>query len=92
VNGIPADSFMIVSGGAMIHFYFNTSPAAPGENTIHIAACAFFCGSGSVQEFTCTFLYESPTPTPTSTPTPTPTLTPRPALTPRLRPTPPPHP
>jgi hypothetical protein len=92
VNGIPADSFMIVSGGAMIHFYFNTSPAVPGENTIHIAACAFFCGSGSVPEFTCTFLYESPTPTPTSTPTPTPTSTPRPALTPRLRPTPPPRP
>ena len=104
VNGIPADSFMIVSGGAMIHFYFNTSPAVPGENTIHIAACAFFCGSGSVQEFTCTFLYESPTPTPTPTatapstlsptptPTPTATATPRFHPTPHSRPSPPPHP
>jgi len=86
VNGIPADSFMIVSGGAMIHFYFNTSPAVPGENTIHIAACAFFCGTGSVPEFTCTFLYEPPTPTPTAT------STPRFHPTPHSRPTPPPHP
>ena len=98
VNGISADSFMIVSGGAEIHFYFNTSPAVQGENTIHIAACAFFCASASVPEFTCTFLYEPSTPTPTSSPTPTPTSTPRPsptprpALTPRPRPTPPPRP
>jgi hypothetical protein len=92
VNGIPANTFMIVSGGAMIHFYFNTSPAVPGENVIHIAACAFFCGSGSVQEFTCTFLYELPTPTPTSTATPTATSTPRFHPTPHSRPTPPPHP
>ena len=96
VNGIPADSFMIVSGGAEIHFYFNTSPAVQGENTIHIAACAFFCAGGSVPEFTCTFLYEPSTPTPTPTPTPTstprPSPTPRPAPTPRPRPTPPPRP
>jgi hypothetical protein len=82
VNGIPADSFMIVSGGATIHFYFNTSPAVQGENTIHIAACAFSCISGCVPEFTCTFFYEPPTPTPTptatatSTPSPTPTSSP----------------
>ena len=65
VNGIPADSFMIVSGGATIHFYFNTSPAVQGQNTIHIAACAFSCASASVPEFTCTFVYEPSTPTPT---------------------------
>jgi N-acetylneuraminic acid mutarotase len=92
VNGIPANSFMIVSGGGMIHFYFNTSPAVQGQNTIHIAACAFFCINGCVPEFTCTFLYAPPTPTPTSTPTPTPTSTPRPTLTPRSRPTPAPRP
>ena len=94
VNGIPADSFMIVSGGAEIHFYFNTSPAVQGENTIHIVACAFFCASGSVPEFTCTFLYEpsTPTPTTTATSTPRPSPTARPALTPRPRPTPPPRP
>ncbi len=92
VNGIPADSFMIVSGGAEIHFYFNTSPAMQGENTIHIAACAFFCAGGSVPEFTCTFLYEPSTPTPTPTSTPRPSPTPRPALTPRPRPTPQPRP
>ena len=94
VNGIPADSFMVVSGGAEIHFYFTTSPAVQGENTIHIAACAFFCAGGSVPEFTCTFLYEPSTPTPTPTPTSTarPSPTPRPELTPRPRPTPPPRP
>src|SRR4029077_178845 len=91
-NGIPADSFMIVSGGAEIHFYFNTSPAVQGENTIHIAACAFFCAGGSVPEFTCTFLYQPPTPTPTPTATPTATATSRLNPTPRLRPTPAPRP
>ena len=59
----------------MIHFYFNTSPAMQGQNTIHIAACAFFCGDGCVPEFTCTFLYEPPTPTPTPTATATATPT-----------------
>ena len=92
VNGIPANSFMIVSGGATIHFYFNTSPAVQGENTIHIAACAFFCGSGSVPEFTCTFFYEPPTPTPTPTPTATGTPEPRVTPTPRPHPTPAPRP
>ena len=82
VNGIPADSFMIVSGGAEIHFYFNTSPAVQGENTIHIAACAFFCLGGSVPEFTCTFAYVPNTPTPSPRPTPVP----------RARPTPHPRP
>jgi hypothetical protein len=102
VNGIPADSFFVLSGGTEVHFYFNTSPAVQGENTIHIAACAFSCGSGSVPEFTCTFTYQpsTPTPTPTATftPTGTPTSTPRPSPTaraipkPRIRPTPPPRP
>ena len=92
VNGIPADSFMIVSGGAEIHFYFNTSPAVQGENTIHIAACAFFCAGGSVPEFTCTFTYQPSTPTPTPTATPRPSPTQRPHTTPRPRPTPPPRP
>jgi hypothetical protein len=92
VNGIPADTFMIVSGGAMIHFYFNTSPAVQGQNTIHIAACAFFCGNGCVPEFTCTFLYEPTTPTPTPTSTPRPTPAPRSSPPPRPRPTPLPRP
>jgi len=92
VNGIPADTFMIVSGGAMIHFYFNTSPAVQGQNTIHIAACAFFCGDGCVPELTCTFLYQQPTPAPTPTVTPTATATPRWNPTPRPHPTPAPRP
>jgi len=75
VNGIPADSFMIMSGGGTIHFFFNTSPAVPGQNTIHISACAFTCINGCVPEFTCTFSYEPPTPTPTATATATPTST-----------------
>jgi hypothetical protein len=76
VNGIPADSFMIMSGGATIHFFFNTSPAVQGQNTIHISFCAFTCVSGCAPEFTCTFSYEPPTPTPTPTATAAPTSTP----------------
>ena len=85
VNGIPANTFMIVSGGATIHFYFNTSPAVQGKNTIHISPCAFVCINGCVPELTCTFFYEPPTPTPTPTvmPRATPTPWPRPSPAPR---------
>jgi N-acetylneuraminic acid mutarotase len=92
VNGIPANTFMIVSGGATIHFYFNTSPAVQGQNTIHISACAFTCIKGCVPEFTCTFFYEPPTPTPTPTATGTSTPTPEPRVTPTPRPHPTPAP
>jgi hypothetical protein len=92
VNGTSANTFMIVSGGTIIHFHFNTSPAVQGQNTIHISACAFSCNNGCVPEFTCTFFYEPPTPTPTSTPTATGTPTPEPRVTPTSRPHPTPAP
>jgi hypothetical protein len=90
VNGTPANSVTVLSGGTMITFHFDTSPALQGQNTMHIPAGAFFCAQGTVQEFTCTFTYEAftPTPTATATPTATPTLTPRPSPTPRFAPTP----
>ena len=66
MNGTPANTFMIASGGGSINFHFNTSPAVQEQNTIHIAACAFSCLNGCVPEFTCTFLYEPTTPTPTT--------------------------
>jgi hypothetical protein len=97
VNGISADSFALLNGNTTIVFHFTTSPVVPGQNTMHIPACAFDCGNGCVQEFTCTFTYKpsTPTPTPTQPPpsatptaTPTSTSTPRPTSTPRLAPTP----
>jgi N-acetylneuraminic acid mutarotase len=100
VNGIPADAFALQNGNSTIVFHFNTTPVTQGLNTMHIPACAFNCGNGCVQEFTCTFTYKAstPTPTPTATSTPaasptataTPTTTPTatPTLTPRPSPTP----
>jgi hypothetical protein len=97
VNGTSADNDAIINGNLTIHFIFNTSPAVQGINVMHIPACAFNCGSGCVQEFTCTFFYEAPTPTPTptttatatstSTPTATPTSTSIPTTTPTATPT-----
>ena len=92
VNGIPADSVIVISGKHTIFFHFNTSPALQGQNTMHISAGAFNCGQGPVEEFTCTFTYQPSTPTPTPTLTPRPSPTPRFAPTPRVRPTPPPRP
>jgi hypothetical protein len=99
VNGTPANTAILINGNLTIHFHFNTSPVVQGLNTMHIPACAFPCGNGCVQEFTCTFTYKpstpTPTPTPTATarpvsPTPTPTATPiaTPTSTPRPSPTP----
>src|SRR5437667_11594290 len=76
VNGTPANSDALINGNTTITFHFNTSPVVPGQNTMHIPACAFNCGNGCVQEFTCTFTYQPSTPTPTATqppPSPTPT-------------------
>jgi hypothetical protein len=71
VNGIPADNAFVISGNLTIEFTFNTSPVVLGHNTMHIAAGAFNCGNGPVQEFTCTFSYRVlPTPRPRPTPVP----------------------
>ena len=88
VNNIGANSF-IVSKSA-ITFHFNTSPAVPGLNTIHILNDAITCCMRPVNEFTCTFTYVADTPTPT--PTTSPTSTPSPRPTPVTRPRPTPHP
>src|SRR5205823_11453399 len=96
VNGIPADDAVLLSGGHIVLFTFNTSPVIQGVNTMHIPAGAFNCFEGPVAEFTCTFTYlpNTPTPTPTATSTSTPRPTPTPRLTPvaRPRPTPAPRP
>ena len=68
-NGIPADSFALVNANTTIEFVFNTSPAVPGVNTIHIPAGAFSCGP--VVDFTCTFRLNTPRATPTPRPRPT---------------------
>jgi hypothetical protein len=91
VNNVPADS--CTSDVKGIFYFFNSSPVVPGLNTMHLEAgafhCDFFaCSDTPVAEFTCTFLYKGPTPTPTPTATPTPRVIP----TPRVRPTPRPRP
>jgi hypothetical protein len=65
VNGTPANSFALSNGNTTITFHFNTTPATRGLNTMHIPAGAFNCGGGPVLEFTCTFYYSVPRPTPT---------------------------
>jgi hypothetical protein len=79
VNGAPADNYIIINGDLTISFHFNISPAAGGQNTMHIPAGAFNCGQGPVQEFMCTFFYRVPgaTPPPRPRPTPHPRLIPR---------------
>jgi hypothetical protein len=72
VNGSPANTTVVSNGNATIIFHFNTSPAVQSQNTMHIPAGAFDCGNGEVQEFTCTFFYEVPRPTPTPRLHPTP--------------------
>ena len=76
VNGTVADNVTLVNGDTTIEFIFNTSPAVPGVNTMHIAAGAFNCGQGPVAEFNCTFRYAIPRLSPT--PRPRPTVRPRP--------------
>jgi hypothetical protein len=69
VNGTPADNVTLLNGNLTIEFTFNTSPVVLGHNTMHIAAGAFNCINGPVQEFTCTFSYRVfPTPRPRPTP------------------------
>jgi len=76
VNGTTADNVTLVNGDMTIEFIFNTSPAVPGLNTMHIPAGAFNCGQGPVSEFNCTFRYAIPRLSPT--PRPRPTVRPRP--------------
>jgi hypothetical protein len=65
-NGIPADNVILSNSNTTIEFIYNTSPAVPGVNTIHIPAGAFDCGP--VLDFTCTFRYRVlPTPRPRPT-------------------------
>jgi len=87
VNGIPADAFALTNGNTTIVFHFNTTPVTQGLNTMHIPACAFNCGNGCVQEFTCTFTYQGSTPTPTPTATVTATATFTPTATATVTPT-----
>jgi hypothetical protein len=91
VNGTPADSYITSPPYSYIIFHFNTSPAVPGLNVMHIPPGAFNCRIGGTPEVTCTFTYQPSTPTPTPTLTPRPSPTPRVAPTPRVRPTPPPR-
>lgn len=73
VNGIQADSVSLLNGDTTINFIFNSSPATPGINTMHIAAGAFSCLlNGAVAEFTCTFHLNVPRLSPTPRPRPTP--------------------
>ncbi len=73
VNGIPADNVTLSNGDLTIEFIFNTSPAVPGLNTMHIPAGAFNCvTNGPVLEFTCTFGFRILRPRPFPTPYPRP--------------------
>lgn len=79
VNGLPAESAVVINGNTTITFHFNTSPVVAGLNTMHIPAGAFDCGPPV--DFTCTFLSNGIRPTP-----PRPPPTPRPRPVPRLAP------
>jgi hypothetical protein len=84
VNDVPANSCTVSEKTATFHF--NTSPAVPGLNTMHLDSGVVFCCLRPVNGFDCTFDYITPTPSPT--PTATPRATPRPRPTPHPRPTP----
>jgi N-acetylneuraminic acid mutarotase len=88
VNNVGPNSYKVSK--TTITFHYDTSPAVPGVNTIHILLDAIFCCSRPVNEFNCTFTYAPDTPTPT--PTATSTSTPSPRGTPVARPRPTPHP
>ena len=92
VNGISADASALINGNTTIVFHFNVTPVTQDLNTMHIPACAFNCGNGCVQDFTCTFTYVADTPTPTPTALATATPSPRPTPAARPRPTPYPRP
>jgi hypothetical protein len=70
VNGTPADGFTLSNNNTTIDFFFNTSPAVPGLNTMHIPAGAFNCGPPV--DFNCRFRYitSRPRPTPHTRPVP----------------------
>jgi hypothetical protein len=71
VNGIPADNVTLSNGDLTIEFVFDTSPAVPGMNTMHIPAGAFNCvTNGPVLEFACTFGVRIIPPRPFPTPHP----------------------
>jgi N-acetylneuraminic acid mutarotase len=72
VNGTPANTATLSNGNTTITFHFNTPPVVQGQNTMHIPAGAFNCGTGGVQDFTCMFVYEVRRPTPTPRPRRTP--------------------
>jgi hypothetical protein len=78
VNGTPSNLAPTFSNGnTTIAFHYTTSPVTTrGLQTMHIPAGAFNCGGGPVLEFTCTFFYSVPRPTPT--PRCRPTICPRP--------------
>src|SRR6476660_2483413 len=66
VNGTPANTAILLNGNLTIRFLFNTSPVTTRcLQTMHIPAGAFNCGGGPVLEFTCSFFYSVPRPTPT---------------------------
>jgi hypothetical protein len=68
VNNIPADS--AYHNVADITFHFNSSPAVPGLNTIHLYPWAVDCCHTHVDEFTCTFTSPRAAPRPRPRPTP----------------------
>jgi len=73
VNGTPANSFTLSNGNTTITFHYTTSPVTTrGLQTMHIPAGAFNCGGGPVLEFSCSFFYSVPRPTPTPRPPPCP--------------------
>jgi hypothetical protein len=75
VNGIPAENVTLSNGDLTVEFVFNTSPAVPGINTMHVPAGAFNCETnGPVLEFICTFGVRIIPPRPFPTPHPRPTL------------------
>jgi hypothetical protein len=74
VNGIPAENVTLSNGDLTVEFVFNTSPAVPGINTMHVPAGAFNCETnGPVLEFICTFGVRIIPPRPFPTPHPRPT-------------------
>ena len=81
VNDIPADDCR--ASDKKVTFHFNTSPAVPGLNTMHLESGGISCCIRPVEELRCTFDYIAPTPTPRPSPTA------RPLPTPHRRPTPP---
>jgi N-acetylneuraminic acid mutarotase len=86
VNNVGPDSFTVSKN--TVTFHYNTSPAVPGGNYIHILLDAIICCLRPVSEFACTFTYIYDTPTPRPTPSPRATPTPRSRPTPMPRPTP----